>query len=177
MPGKRPDLEPDALRALALRYLGRYAVSAQGLAAYLKRKIRQIETQAAREDPSYEKLDPALLSARLAQVIERMKEVQLLDDKTFAQARVTALQSKGFSRRRIEADLASKGLRDEATTETLDALDPLEQARLFARRKRLFPRPGEMPEKAAKRRDKALAALLRQGFPYQIARQVLLEGE
>jgi len=166
----------DALHTLALRYLGRYAVSEKGLADYLTRKARQASAKAAKEDPAIEADDREVIATRIAETIARMRELQLLDDAGFAAMRVDALQKKGFSRRRIAADLARKGVAEDAAGQNLDALDPLEQARLFARRKRLFGQPGETGEKAAKRREKALATLARQGFSYSIARQVLDEG-
>ncbi len=108
--------------------------------------------------------------------LDQFTALGLLDDARYAAGRAALLQRKGLPARRIAMGLKQKGLK----TETIDAamaepIDELAQARRFAERKRLGPWRMSAPraDQRAARDQKDLAALMRAGFPFRIAKAAL----
>ena len=160
MTSKRPPppLDDDALRELALRYVGRFATSRGKLLAYLARKLR--ERGWGGEAPA----DPEALVARFA-------DLGYVDDSGFALMKSASLGRRGFGARRISETLRAAGI-EEADRGAADAqaqTDRWAAADRFARRKRLGPYAIVAPD--PKQREKAIAAFLRAGHDYAIARR------
>lgn len=149
-----PALDDAGLRALALAYAGRYATTQARLKSYLRRKLRERGWQGPGEPD-------------IAAIVARMAELRYVDDQAFATARAAALHRRGFGPMRVRAALQSAGI-DSDTSRALaersddEALD----AAVRLARKRGF---GNNPE----RRDKQLAALVRAGHGFAIARTAL----
>jgi regulatory protein len=99
-------------------------------------------------------------------LVEQLKHSLLLDDGKVASARVASDVARGRSRRMVAQRLRQKGIATEVVQEATAAVDDDASARAFVGRRRL----------QQKDRQKALAALARQGFSFDVARRAL-EGE
>jgi regulatory protein len=158
-PPARP-LKVADLERLALRYVERYATTRARLTAYLNRKIRE------RGWDGEGAPDPAALA-------ERMAELRYVDDRAFAEAKAGAMARRGLGARRIGEALRHAGV-EQADAEAL-APDIAAEARAsaiaFARRRRIGPFAREAPDSA--QREKQIAAMLRAGHAFDIARTVI----
>ncbi|WP_150290690.1 regulatory protein RecX [Sphingobium estronivorans] len=160
MTGKRipPPLDEEALRELALRYVGRFATSRAKLLAYLNRKIK--ERGWGGEAPA----DPQAL-------VDRLSELRYVDDAGYATMKSASLARRGYGARRVAESLRADGItetdREEADAHT--ASESWQAAERFARRKRLGPYAQTPPD--PKQREKAIAAFLRAGHSYATARR------
>ncbi len=162
------------LRDWALRYLARYATSRARLAAYLERRALRLAKRAGKTP------DPGLRAA-IARVVGHCAELGIVDDRTHARARLRRLVQRGASVRRLRADLAERGIAPAIAAEELAGLgeelgaDPERvAARALLRRRGLLPQPGADWTEEARRR--ALAALARAGFSYEVASEVVGEA-
>lgn len=156
----RPPLDSEGLERLGLFYAGRYATTRAKLAAYLRRKLRERGWNGAGEPP-------------VDRLVERFAELGYVDDKGFASARTASLLRRGYGERRVREALRGAGIAEEDSAEARDISgeDALAAAHRFARRKRLGPYAGTVPDRAA--RDKAATAMLRAGHPLDLVRRVL----
>ena len=125
--------------------------------------------------------EAAIARAFIPEVVERLREVGLVNDRAFAEACARRMSTRGRSRRAINAHLAQKGVDAEIVREAVphDATAELEAALAFARRRRLGPFSRE-EEEAATDRDarraaekKALGALARAGFDWNVSQRVM----
>jgi regulatory protein len=106
-------------------------------------------------------------------LVERFAELGYVDDKGFASARSASLLRRGYGERRVQQALRGAGIAEEDSAEARDISgeEALAAAHRFARRKRLGPYAGLVPDRAS--RDKAAAAMVRAGHPFDVVRQVL----
>lgn len=167
MAGKPRYKQPteDRLIKSALHYLERYATSAANLRKVLERKVLKACMSL--------ELDPADYADLIDAVVEKCVLTGLVNDKTYAETKIAGLRRRGGSTRKIEAQLAAKGV-DRETIHTVLAQDERsdeEAARIFARRRRLGPY--RTTRTRDDRRDKDLAAMCRAGFSFEIARKVI----
>jgi len=162
-PDKRPPLDSEGLERLGLFYAGRYATSRAKLAAYLRRKLKERGWSGPGEPP----VEP---------LVERFAERGYVDDRGFASARTASLLRRGYGERRVSEALRGAGIADEDSAEARGHAekDALAAAHRFARRRRLGPYAGTVPDRAG--RDKAAAAMLRAGHRLETVRQVLAAG-
>ena len=160
---KDREIGPELLEEWALRYLGRYASSAENLRRVLMRRVRGRSAEAR-----------PLIDALVA----RYRESGLLDDAAYAAARVQSLHRRGDSLQAIRARLAAKGVAaSEIATAVSElrsaAVDPdLAAACAFARRRRLGPFRRGLAD-----RHRELAVFARAGFSRAIAGAVLACGD
>jgi regulatory protein len=171
-PPRRPT--PTSLETAGLHYLARYAASAEQVRRVLARRV----DRAARAHPD---LDREAAAGWIAALVDRWRAAGLLDDATFAEARVRSLRRRGASGRRIRDALAAKGV-DRDTIDAAvageegaaDASGEIEAARRLAKRRRLGPfRPAG---DRAENRMRDLAALARAGFARDVAVRVVDGG-
>lgn len=153
---------PDAayLERAALYYLERFAASSAQFEQVLRRKImRRCKARGESPEPYY---------VNIAPLVERYQACGLLDDVRFAQAKVASLRRKGASKRGITAKLRQKGLPADLIEEEIaeNETSELEAAQKFVRRKKL-----------SAGNEKALAAMARAGFSYDISKQALAETQ
>jgi regulatory protein len=146
-----------SLEKTALWHLARRALTERQLEQILERKINraaraQVQPRGA--------LD-------VAAVIEKMRHLGFLDDARVAAGRASSMRDRGASRRKIAHKLRTQGVAPALIDDVARAHDELEAARTYARKRRLHE----------KDRDKALAALARQGFSYDVARRALEDSE
>lgn len=155
-PGETFDrpLTPAALERSALWHLGRRALTTAELRDRLQKK--------AKKHPPHPEA-PAWIDALVA----RLSSSLLLDDKKVAQARISSGRARGLSKRRIALKLrgVDKDVADDAFAAVDDdAADPeFDAAVVFATKKKLQQKDPQ----------KALAALARQGFRFDVAKRAL----
>ena len=156
-----PPLNETKLQELALRYVGKYATTRAKLRDYLARKVRE-RGWAGAGTPEIEAL------------AERLSELGYVDDRAYALAKSQALSGRGYGRRRVEEKLRLAGIEesdgDEARRHAQE--QALSAALRFARRRKLGPF-AVAPPNDPKERQKALAAMIRAGHPFAIARAIL----
>jgi regulatory protein len=136
-PRKDPaPLEESALYEYAVKALARRMRSVAELKRLMRAKVEAGETG----------------ESKIAAVIVRLKEQRYLDDSTFASTFVRLRQeNEGFGKRRVQRELASKGIRRELIESTLEAAyggtSEEDLARRYLARKRVA-KPGNPKETA-----------------------------
>jgi regulatory protein len=153
-------LDEDRLRELALHYVGRFATTRSKLRTYLERKLR--ERGWAGERP-----------ADVATLVERIGELGYVDDGAFALAKAGALTKRGLGSRRVRQALQQAGVEEGDAEAGLDlaAGRASESALRFAQRKRIGPYALSKPD--TETREKALAALVRAGHDFALAKRIV----
>jgi regulatory protein len=155
-----PPLDPASLRAMALRYVGRYATTGAKLREYLARKVQQRGWHDDGDPP-------------VAAIVDHCVAYGFVDDVAFAESRGRSLARRGFGARHVVADLRAKGI----AADTIDAVVPDDEAAAFdaavrfAQRKRIGPFATVTADLPARRR--ALAQMLRAGHDMTVARRIL----
>ena len=163
----RKPLDPASLERLALRYVERYATTRAKLAAYMRRKIAERGWD-GEESPA---IDP---------LVSRFAELGYVDDRGFAAARAATLTRRGYGERRVSVALKVAGISEEDAEPVRQdtRLAAHEAALAYARRKRigLFAMDvgTDVPDRDKQRR--ILAAMLRAGHPFEIARKIVEAG-
>lgn len=153
-------LDPAALDALALVYVGKYATTRAKLIRYLTRKLR--ERGAADDTP----IDAEAIA-------DRMVERGYVDDAGFARNRASALLARGFGARRVNDSLRQAGIDREIVSSAVPGDDDTARAaaETYARRRCFGVHgPGAVDPAQARRQ---LAAMLRAGHDYAVAIAVL----
>jgi regulatory protein len=153
-------MDRDKLNELALFYVGRYATTRAKLSAYLARKVRERGWSGEG-------------GADIAGLVERFAKTGLVDDASFALAKSRSLSERGYGRGRVRQALRAAGI-DEADGEAaheLAAEQAVEAALRFARRRRIGPFASDRPDRQT--REKALAAMIRAGHGFDLARTVV----
>jgi len=156
-----PPLDEQRLNELALRYAGRFATTRAKLCAYLKRKIR--ERGWAGERP-----------ADLEAIANRFADLGYIDDAGYALAKSRALTGRGYGKRRVVDALRVAGVDEpdgEAARDHADA-EAVTAALRFAERRRLGPY-ARMAISDPREREKALAAMVRAGHGFGLARAIV----
>ncbi|WP_119035359.1 RecX family transcriptional regulator [Hephaestia caeni] len=162
MPGPRRSLKPldaAALDRLALRYVERFATTRAKLAAYLARKIRERGWAGAHVEPG--------------EVASRMAALGYVDDRAFAEARARSMTRRGLGGRRVAAALRVAGVAEEDAGAAAAVVESgaLDAALAFARRRRIGPFAPSLPDRPT--REKHLAAMLRGGHDFALARRIV----
>ncbi len=162
-------LKPGDLEAAARHYLERFAASSARLRQVLRRRIDRA--------CAHHGDDPAPLHAELEQVIARLTEVGLLDDRLFARLLAASLRRRGDATPMVRRKMRQRGLPSELIDAALEAADAevedpdFAAAVRYARRRRLGP--FRSADARAERREKDLAAMGRAGFGYAVALRVV----
>lgn len=155
----RPPLDRERLNELALFYVGRYATTRTKLAAYLRRKVKERGFDGG--DPGIEGL------------VERFAAAGLVDDSAYALAKARSLSERGYGGARVRQALRIAGVEEQDSQDARDlsAERAVESALRFARRRRLGPFADGFPDR--KERQRALAAMVRAGHEFELARAVV----
>ncbi|MFC7537984.1 regulatory protein RecX [Sphingomonas sp. GCM10030256] len=156
----RPPLGDEALRELALAYVSRFATTRARLRDYLRRKVRE-RGWGGDGPPDFDKL------------ADRLAELGYVDDAAFALAKSRSLSARGYGARRVDQALRAAGV-DEGDGEGARALaltEAAEAALRFARRRRLGPFAAAPTDPSG--RQRALAAMVRAGHDFALARAVI----
>ncbi|MBI2585443.1 MAG: RecX family transcriptional regulator [Rhodospirillales bacterium] len=174
---------PKHLENAALHYLGRFASSAANLKRVLMRKVQR--------SARFHGTDIDEGRATVERLVARFARAGLIDDEAYAAARAASLHRRGAAPKLITARLREKGVAAATIERALETLGEssgdveLAAAVNLARRRRLGPYRPETHAKGrakadrsnrkrtASEREKALAALARAGFSYDVARRVI----
>lgn len=170
----RRDARPDRPKTVtgewlfraAARYLERYASSTENLRRVLKRKV---ERRAATHDEQPGEETRSAHAGLIEETIAKFVDLKLVDDRSFAEAKLRNLRRSGTSGRQAAARLGQKGV-DRDTIDAViagDETSDLAAAHRYARRRRLGPhRLGDQAE----RRERDVAAMMRAGFSFTDAK-------
>ena len=152
-----PPLDGDSLEQLALHYVGRYATTRAKLRDYLMRKLCE-RGWAEQELPPVEAL------------AEKFAALGYIDDAAFAKNRAASLARRGYGSDRLEQALSAAGIEDDDAIEAraLSSASAWDSALAFVRKRRFGPY-ARVPLDPDRKR-KALAAMLRAGHSYDLAR-------
>lgn len=155
-----PPLDAASLERLALRYVERFATSRAKLSRYLIRKARERGWSGESEPP-------------VDAIVARLAELNYVDDRAFANARAQGLTRRGLGTRRVTADLRAAGIgeADSAEARQQAEADAWASALRYAERRRFGPFAAVAADRPA--REKALAAMLRAGHGFDVARRLI----
>ncbi len=156
----RPPLDVAKLNELALAYVGRFATTRARLRSYLKRKIRERGWEGS----------PA---ADVEAIAERFAAQGFIDDAAYALSKSRSLTGRRYGERRVEQSLRAAGVDETDSAQARDQAqaDAVGSALHFARRRRLGPFASEAPDR--KSRERALAAMIRAGHEFGLARAIV----
>lgn len=156
---------PAELEKAALRYLERRDASTEQLRRVLLRRAVQASAE-----------ERERVRQRIDELLARYQASRLIDDARYAESLVRTLRERGASSVRIRLKLRQRGIDEATTNRVLERLADdtqeaeLTAARAYAHRRRLRARY-ELGDPA--QRQKALAALARQGFSYGVCTAAL----
>jgi len=155
----RPPLNEERLKELALRYVGRFATSRAKLRGYLTRKIRERGWDGAGEPD-------------LAGLAERFADSGYVDDAAFALGKARSLSGRGYGKRRLVEQLRAAGIEEEHGRDAQQHADDeaVAAALRFAERRRIGPFAAAVLDRAG--REKAIAAMIRAGHGFALARAI-----
>ena len=153
-------LNGERLHELALFYVGKFATTRAKLTSYLKRKLRERGWEG--ED-----------SPDVGRLVERLSASGLVDDASYALSKSRSLSERGYGAARVRQTLRAAGIdEDDGQAARQLAVDEAASAALrFARRKRIGPFAESVLDRAG--REKALAAMIRAGHGFEIAKAVV----
>src|SRR4051794_3645625 len=156
-----PVLNESKLNELALRYVGRYSTTRAKLRSYLARKIRERGWDGAGEPD-------------LARIADRFAEQGYVDDSAYALAKSEALTARGYGKRRVLEKLRAAGVEEDdgAAARELADSETVAAALRFAKRRRIGPFAAQAA-RDPKEREKALAAMVRAGHGFRLARAII----
>lgn len=156
----RPPLTAQALDELALTYVGRFATTRSKLASYLRRKLRE-RGWAGTSEPETDA------------IVERLASLGYVDDAAYALSRSRGLTGRGYGARRVREALRSAGVceEDRGPAEQLAEQAAVEAALRFARRRRLGPFAGRVPDRIGS--ERALSAMIRAGHGFVLSKAIL----
>lgn len=149
-------ITPAALEKSALFRLERAALSEKQLRDGLRRKCAR-QGRVVDDD----------VRAWIDDIVAKMKRLGFIDDARTAEARARSLTAAGASKRGALLKLKQKGIDAALAAAALGDHDELEAARAYVRRRRLDE----------KDRQKALAALARRGFSFDVAKKALTPAQ
>jgi regulatory protein len=156
----RPPLTAAKLDEMALNYVGRFATSRAKLVTYLARKLRERGWDGAGAPP-------------LEELADRLVRLGYIDDRAFALSKARSLTGRGYGERRVKQALARDGIGEEDGTDAKDLAEAeaVAAALRFAERRSIGPYAQKVPDPA--QRERALAAMIRAGHRFPIARAII----
>ncbi len=116
-------------------------------------------------------VDGNISPAAAAEVIERFKELGLVDDKRYAENLAEKYLSQNFSKRQVYAKIVSKGVPSAVVNEVLKETETDEVAQI----KSLIEKKYKTKIDTKENTQKTVAALMRRGFNYSAVRDALKE--
>jgi regulatory protein len=156
----RPPVTGEGLNELALAYVGRFATTRSKLTLYLSRKLRE-RGWGGERPPDVEA------------VVERLAGLGYVDDAAYALSKSRSLTGRGYGVRRVSQSLRAAGIEEEDArpARELAETEAVEAALRFARRKRFGPFGTGSSDR--EKREKALAAMVRAGHPFDLSKEIL----
>ncbi len=166
-PRKKRKITPERLKNIALYYLQRFDSSADNLRQVLNRRVFDY----ARENPDFDRRQAA---GWIEELLETFVRIGYLNDDRYAESKISSYLAAGKPERYIRQKMKQKGVEDAVTDRILAAaeIDEGLAAENFARKKKIGPfRKSEDEQKACRQKD--LAAMVRAGFDYETAKNVI----
>jgi regulatory protein len=161
-PSRKPPrpLDPGRLQELAVAYVGRFATTRARLASYLRRKVKEKGWEAPR-------------APDIEQLVERLAALGYIDDAAYALSRARTLGARGYGERRVGQMLHQAGIgeADGAPARAAASDGATAAAIRYAQRRRLGPFALQRPDPKA--RERALAAMIRAGHGFDLARRLI----
>ena len=156
----RPPLDAGRLEELALNYVGRFATSRSKLHDYLTRKLRERGWSGSVE-PDVDAL------------ADKMVGLGYVDDRAFALAKARSLTVRGYGERRVSQALHMAGIDEDQGSDARDLAqeEAVAAALHFAKRRSIGPFATRLLDQAD--RQRALAAMLRAGHRFPLARAIV----
>lgn len=156
----RPPLDEARLNELALAYVARFATSRAKLASFLARKLRERGWADSAQPP-------------IEAIVEKAARAGYVDDSAYALSKARSLTGRGYGARRVAEALRAAGIGEEdgEAARDLARAEAVDAAIRFAQRRRIGPFASERGD--PKSQEKALAAMLRAGHSFQLARAIL----
>jgi regulatory protein len=156
----RPPLDERSLGELALAYVGRFATTRAKLRDYLARKVRE-RGWSGDGQPDF------------AAIAERFAQLGYIDDAGFAIIKGRSLTARGYGKRRLVEKLRGAGVEEQDAAAAHDHSDKeaVASALRFAERRRIGPF-GDGGPVDPKQREKAIAAMVRAGHSFGLARKI-----
>jgi regulatory protein len=151
-----------ALSDAALKYLDKYDATKASLRRVLERKL----------DPALSPSERARVRQQIDALIVRLEGSRILDDARYAENLTQNLRARGTSSRAILQKLKHRGVEESAIASSTKSTteEELDAARRLVRKKRLIEKHwSEGPTG----RNKALGAMARQGFSFDVAKRAL----
>ena len=152
----------EKLLKYAIYYLSKYSSSKKNLEYILKKKIRRI---------SDEKKIRFQLYKEIKNIIDKLEQLKLINDKIYAESKINALLNQVKSKNYIKQYLIRKGVSQELADEQISLFYEKNQnlekenALKFARKRNLL--------KDNKDYEKKLSKMARAGFSYEISKEIL----
>ena len=163
---RQKKITPQRLKNIALYYLKRFESSVENLRQVLQRRVISY----AKENPEFDKNQAFSWIEELLNDFVRLK---YLDDRRFAEINVHSYLSAGKPKRYIVPKLRQKGISEQLIDEILSAedYDVFQMALKLAKKKKIGPY--RAAEQRREFRQKDLGVLVRAGFDYDTAQDVL----
>lgn len=155
-----PPLTSAKLEEMALNYVGRFATSRAKLVGYLARKLRERGWDGA-------------AAPAVEQLADRLVGLGYIDDRAFALSKAKSLTGRGYGERRVNQALVLAGIGEEEGNDAraLAEEEAVTAALRFARRRAIGPYALDEPDQA--QRERMLAAMIRAGHRFPIARAIV----
>lgn len=155
------------LQNIALYYLERFETSEDNLRNVLRRRIDKYAFFDKEYDP-----EPAYLWAD--EVVNECANRNFINDERFTNIKIESYFRVGKSKRYIEQKLKQKGINEKIISEAFDNFEysEIDVALNFARKKKIG-KYRETKEAQLENRQKDLATLVRAGFDFDIAKDIV----
>ncbi len=152
----------DKLLKYAIYYLSKYSSSKKNLEFILKKKIRRLSDEKQIRFQLYNDIQP---------IIEKLENLNIINDKFFVESKLQSLQYQAKSKNYIKRYLLQKGINKELIEEEISLLYKnnknleKENAFKFAKKRNLLDNDNDYQKKLSK--------MARAGFSYDIAKEIL----
>ena len=168
MPKQQRKITKQRLKNIALYYLERFDTSVQNLKDVLERRVYKY----VRENPEF---DRAQASVWIDEIVKEFEGYKYLDDERYADTKVKGYLAAGKSVRYIKNKMALKGIDESVTDGILEdtEVDEFEAAMRLAKKRKLGSFRDCTEEEQREFWQKDMGVLVRAGFSYDIAKQVL----
>jgi regulatory protein len=156
----RPPLDEERLNERMLAYVARFATSRAKLAAFLSRKVKERGWAGDGEPP-------------IDALVDKAARAGYIDDAAYALSKARSLTIRGYGARRVGEALHAAGIAadDGKAARDLSREQAVDSALHFARKRRIGPFAAE--RLAPEALQKALAAMIRAGHGFRLAKAIL----
>jgi regulatory protein len=152
----------EKLLKYAIYYLSKYSSSKKNLEYILKKKIRRLNDEKKIRFELYKEIE---------KIIQKLENLNLIDDINFTESKIRSLSYQGKSKIYIKQYLLKKGVNKEIINEQIslhyenNQNIEKENALKFAKKKKLLDDDKDY--------EKKLSKMARAGFSYEISKEVL----